>query len=209
VIPPVSGGPPTPLALLVEYAQWIVLGTITVVVRDAAAPPGAGAPPPVFYPDQVVRLHIAGVLKDTRSRWARLVERQAVRDARTAVVTDDGEALEAERAHDRDLVVRHRALRVRPVVGRRGRLVARAIAAQVGHDHREVGGQGRSDLVPHDVRLRIAVQQQQRRPVARPAQVDARLAGVDVEGLEAVEHARASQKRVSTGAAASRHSGPS
>jgi hypothetical protein len=78
VIPPTPGVPPTPLALLVEYAQWIVLGTITAVVWDAAAPLSAGTPPPVFYPDQVVRLHVAGVLKDTRSRWARLVEREAV-----------------------------------------------------------------------------------------------------------------------------------
>jgi hypothetical protein len=78
VIPPVSGVPPTPLPLLVQYAQWIVLGTIAAVVWDAAPPLAAGVPSPPFSPDQVVRLHIAGVLKDTRGVWTRLVERESV-----------------------------------------------------------------------------------------------------------------------------------
>jgi hypothetical protein len=42
--------------------------------------------------------------------------------------------------------------------------------------------------VPHDVGLRIAVQQQHRRPAAAAAQVDHRLPRVDVLGLEAREH---------------------
>ncbi len=71
--PPGAGQPPTPLALLVQYAQWVVLGTITAVAWDAHKVP-TGAATPTFYPDQVVRLHIAGVLNDTRSVWERMVE---------------------------------------------------------------------------------------------------------------------------------------
>lgn len=71
---------PTPLALLVAYAQWIVAGTVEAVVWDAGGAPAlAGAAPAfAFYPDQVVRLRIAHSLKDTRARWRRLVERGAV-----------------------------------------------------------------------------------------------------------------------------------
>lgn len=69
-----AGLPPTSLALLVQYAQWIVLGTITTVVWDAQPASVTPLRQPTFYPDQVVRLHIAGILNDTRSLWERLVE---------------------------------------------------------------------------------------------------------------------------------------
>ena len=45
-----------------------------------------------------------------------MVEREPVRDAPAAVVSDDGEALVAERAHQRDEVAGHRALAVLGVV---------------------------------------------------------------------------------------------
>ena len=97
----------------------------------------------------------------------RMIEREPVRDASAAVVADDGEALVAERAHQRDHVGRHRALAVLRVIElgrrRRRRLGRVAIAAQVGNDEREVGGERARDAVPHRVRLRVAVQQQQRR----------------------------------------------
>ena len=102
----------------------------------------------------------------------RVVERHAVRDAGAAVVAGDEEALEAERAHDLDLVLGHGAERVVGVVAAAARLGAVAVAAQVGRDDREVLGEPRRDLVPHDVGQRVAVQQQQRRPVAAVAQVD-------------------------------------
>lgn len=68
---------PTPLALLVEYAQWIVAGTVQAVVWEAAGAAG-GRAGSAFYPDQVVRLRITRRFKDTRSRWRRLVERRTV-----------------------------------------------------------------------------------------------------------------------------------
>ena len=69
--------PPTPLALLVQYAQWIVLGTVVAVIWDAYHSP-PGAPSPAFYPDQVLRLQISLIFKDTRAAWWRLVEREVV-----------------------------------------------------------------------------------------------------------------------------------
>jgi hypothetical protein len=73
--------PPTPLALLVEYAQWIVLGTVMAVIWDAhrpAAVDDSGSAAPAFYPDQVLRVQVSMILKDTRSVWWRMVEREAV-----------------------------------------------------------------------------------------------------------------------------------
>ena len=55
------------------------------------------------------------------------------------------------------------------IAGGRG---AGAIAAQVGDHQRAVAGQLGRDLVPADVRLRIAVQQEQRRAGAAGAQED-------------------------------------
>ena len=52
------------------------------------------------------------------------------------------------------------------------RLERAAVAAQVGADHREALGQRRRHRVPHRVRLRVAVQQQQRRARAAVAQPD-------------------------------------
>ena len=102
-----------------------------------------------------------------RATRSRMVEREPVRDAAAAVVADHREALVAERAHQRDQVGGHRPLAVLRVV-ERGRRCRRglgrvAVAAQVGDDEAEVGRQRARDAPPHRVRLRIAVQQQQRR----------------------------------------------
>ena len=121
----------------------------------------------------------------------RVVERQAIGAAPAAVVPGDEERLEPELAHHRDLVARHRPLRVRRVVGRGRRLRAVAVAAQIGRHHREVARQARRHLVPHHVGLRMAVQQQERRPAAAMAHADRRLAGVDHRELEAGEHGAA------------------
>ena len=83
-----------------------------------------------------------------------MIERQAVRHPRAAVVADHREALEAERAHHLDLVGRHRALGVRRVIRRARGLVAVAVAAQVGRDDGELARQHRRHAVPHRVGLR-------------------------------------------------------
>ena len=90
----------------------------------------------------------------------RVVQGHAVGDARAPVVARHGEALEAEFAHHQDLVVGHRALGVGVMGGAAGRLAAVAVTAQVGEDDHVVLGQDGGDVVPHDVGLRVAVQQQ-------------------------------------------------
>ena len=90
----------------------------------------------------------------------------------TAVVTDHGEPLEPERRHQRDLVGRHGAERVPGVVGTRLGTVGVAVAAQVGRDDGVLPRQLRGDAVPHDVALREAVQQQDRRALAAADGVD-------------------------------------
>jgi hypothetical protein len=118
-----------------------------------------------------------------------MVEREPVGAAPAAIVAGDGEALEAEVRHDRDVVVGHRALGVRLVVVGGRRLGAVAVAAQIGADDRERVRQPRRDRMPHRVRLRVAVEQQQRRAAAAVTDVDGPGAGVDGRGVEAVEHA--------------------
>ncbi|MNT30631.1 hypothetical protein D3C72_1664370 [compost metagenome] len=90
----------------------------------------------------------------------RMVHAQPVRDAGTAVVAAQRKALEAERGHQRHLVLRHGALAVVCVVGQPGGLVAVAIAAQVRGHYREMPRQLTGHLVPDHMRLRMAVQQQ-------------------------------------------------
>ena len=63
-----------------------------------------------------------------------------------------------------------------------------AVPAQVGEDHGVPVGELRCDPVPHDVGLRIAVQQQDRRAVTTHLGVDARPVDVDVVVFEVLEH---------------------
>src|SRR5262249_4626966 len=109
----------------------------------------------------------------------RVVERHAVRDPAAAVVAAYEEFLVAERAHDLDLILRHRALGVAGVIGLAVRLLAVAVAAEVGGDDAEALRELGRDLVPDDVGLRVAVQQQQRRPHTALDEVDRRAARPD------------------------------
>ena len=136
---------------------------------------------------------------DVEQREARdavaVVEREPMRDARAAVVADDGEAFVAERSHQRRHVGGHRALAVLRVVelGRRRRsgLGRVAVAAQVGNDDAKVGREPDRDAPPHRVRLRIAVQKEQRRSagIAADASEERRAAGVVQPARESVEPA--------------------
>jgi hypothetical protein len=104
-------------------------------------------------------------------------------------VAGDAEAVEAQLAHDLDLVARHRSLRVRLVVGCRRRLRALSVPAQVGGDDGEVLCETRSDEVPHRVCLRVTVQEEKRRPAPPMAHADGGFAGVQKREVEALEHA--------------------
>ena len=87
-----------------------------------------------------------------------------------------------------DHVGGHRALGVARVVGLPGGTVAVAIAAQVGRDDGEAARQGGRHTVPAGARLRVAVQQQQRRPVAGEGHRDGVTSPSDRPRLEAGEH---------------------
>ena len=126
----------------------------------------------------------------TRSTALRMIEAQPVRDARAAVVAGEPEAREAQRAHQLDLVRRHRALRVVDVAGAAVGLRRIAVAAQVAADDGEALGEARRDPVPHRVRLRIAVQQQERRAAAADDAVDLRAGGRDLAASGIPETAR-------------------
>ena len=119
---------------------------------------------------------------------AGMVEGHPMTDPAAAIVTGDRERLEAERRHHLDLVAGGGSFRVRRVVGVRGRFAAVAIAPEIGGDHGEPLGEPGCDLVPDDVGLGIAVQQQQRRTGAAVNGVDRRPAGVDVDRGESLEH---------------------
>ena len=115
-----------------------------------------------------------GTMSSSASRVTRLrmIERHAARDAAAAIVPDDGELLEAELAHDFDLVLRHRALGVARVIVAFGRLAAVAVAAQVRRDDGEALRERRRDVSPFEMRLRPALQQQHGRPAAADDAVD-------------------------------------
>src|SRR5262249_1909682 len=65
---------------------------------------------------------------------------------------------------------------------------AAPITGKVGANHGEVAGEQGRHAAPHDVRLRKAMQEEDRRPGAGSAHKDRGLAGVDVAGFEIVEH---------------------
>ncbi|EWS52517.1 hypothetical protein X551_04696 [Methylibium sp. T29] len=137
----------------------------------------------------------------------RMVQRQPVCHAPAAVVAGHEEALVAQRAHHAHHVGRHRALAVVGVVVRAGRLGRAAVAAQVGHHQPVAVGQPLRRAMPDRVRLRVAVQQQQRRPVGRAADAGEQRHAVDVEraALEAFEPV-AAHRRCSVVRRGARHS---
>ncbi len=121
-----------------------------------------------------------------------VVEREAMRDTAAAVVAGDEKAPMAEACHQRRHVGGHRPLAVKRmglVLQRGARLGRIAVAAQVRNDEREVGRQPCGDALPHDVRLRVAVQEKQCRlgPVAAGARKQLDLAGGMRAGFEAIE----------------------
>ena len=141
--------------------------------------------------DVVEQMMLRNDVEDRRALHALgMIEAHAVRHARAAVVAGHHEGLEAELLHHLDLVLRHGAERIVLVLVAAGRLREVAIAAQIGRDHGELLREPRRELVPGQMRERIAVQQQQRRPLAAVQGDDARPAGVDLGAGEAFHHVR-------------------
>jgi hypothetical protein len=106
---------------------------------------------------------------------------QGVGDRHAGVGPVHGEALVAERLHQRDHVPGEGA-GVVAVLG----LVGHPDPALVDRDDLEVFGQGRHHQAPGVPGLRPAMHQQQRRPLAPGDRVQAQLAGVDPAAGEGV-----------------------
>src|SRR5438093_12276270 len=97
----------------------------------------------------------------------RMVKRQAMGCARSPVVTGQEKALMSERGHHVHLISSHSAKRVIDVL--RAAVLGPdtvAVAPEICHDDVIPAGQGARDLVPADVRLRVAMEQQKRLPRA-------------------------------------------
>jgi hypothetical protein len=126
-------------------------------------------------------------------RPRRVVERESVGDPRAAVVPGERKAFVAEQFHDLHQVPGRRplAIGVKRSAGRRFRAVA--VAAHVGTHDGEILGQRGGDLVPHDVGLRIAMNQQERRPVSARPQVNLRAVDPEPLGIESLEHSTISK----------------
>ena len=96
----------------------------------------------------------------------RMIEAQAMRDAPPRSWPTSRKRAKPSVAHQLDLIRRHRALRVADVACAAVGLRRIAVAAEVGAHDGEALREARRDPVPHRVRLRITVQQQERRPAA-------------------------------------------
>ena len=120
----------------------------------------------------------------------RIVERHATRHSRPLVVADYSELFKTEVRHDFDLVLSHGAFGIIGMIRSVCGLAAVSVAPQIGgHDGKPLG-QPRRHFVPHDMSLRITVQQQHRRPASAHDRVDGRPAGVNAHRLEAGKEIR-------------------
>jgi len=114
----------------------------------------------------------------------RVVEGHPVGDPGPPIVAHHGELVEAELAHDEDLVAGHRALGVRLVVMAARGFAAVAVAAQVGEDYGVMFGEDGGDVMPHDVGLRVTVEEQYRGAGAAGEGVDSYSVGRERHPLE-------------------------
>ena len=119
-----------------------------------------------------------------------MIERQAVRSARAAVMAGDEKLFEPQMRHDVDLVLRHAAERVIAVVVFAAGLGTVAVAAKIGRHDRKLLRQPVRVAVPAHVRQRVAVQKKQRRSASAMTQIDFhfRIAGLNLDMLEILEH---------------------
>jgi len=118
-----------------------------------------------------------------------VIDAHAGSGAGAAVVPSDEELAVAEPLHHLDLILRHRAEGIVDIVfAAVFGAYAVAITSEVGGDHMKILGQPRRDLVPGDMRHRVAVQQQQWRAIAAVAKMDSRTVGLDFRLDEPFEH---------------------
>ncbi len=125
-----------------------------------------------------------------------MVQRHAVRDPAAAVVAGHAKTPMAEAAHQRDLILGHAALGIGNMLLAALRLAAVAITAQIRRHDGEVFSEARGHLAPGDMGLRMAVQQQQRRPfTADRCADDDPVAECGIDQPEAIQERRRAQFR--------------
>ena len=118
-----------------------------------------------------------------------MIPRKPMADTGTTVVPDHGKSINSERGHDFRLVPRHLPLGIWSMRGIRLRLTAVSVTAQIRRYDSEFFGQDRRDLVPDDMGLRIAVQQEKAGAIATNHQFDFCSGGRNPASLKALEHA--------------------
>ena len=117
-----------------------------------------------------------------------VVKREPVGDAAAPIVPGHGETLEPKLTHHLDHVLCESALRIRRVARLASRLRARPVAAQVGTDHGVGVGESWRHGMPHDVRLRISVKEEKRRPAAAAGDVNMAARRLDTPRDEPCQH---------------------
>ena len=119
----------------------------------------------------------------------RMVEREAIRDSRAAIVSDEAETGVAELVDDAQHVLRHLALGIGIVALVRARRGGPAVAAQIHRDDAMRFRQRWRNLVPHHMRLRETMQQHDGLAILRAADTGENRAflGGDIPALEAGE----------------------
>src|SRR5437762_13891524 len=111
-----------------------------------------------------------------------MIPRQPMSDTPAAIVSGEREARKAERFHDFDLVLRHGPLGIVDVRRAAVRLAGIPVAAKIRANDGKALRQTRSDLVPHRVRLRVTMQEQERRTAAADDEIDLGARGADASG---------------------------
>jgi hypothetical protein len=117
-----------------------------------------------------------------------MIETHAVEHAGAAIVARGIEARKSERGHDFELILRHGAKGIVAVILAARRLFRIPVTAQIGRYHGEIPREPRRDFVPGEMRERIAMHEQERRPAAAGERDNPRAAGLYLTAGEAVEH---------------------
>src|SRR5215204_3774766 len=120
----------------------------------------------------------------------RMVKSHAIGDATATIMSSDREMRKSKPLHHGHHVLRHGSLRIWRMVPGGSRAAAAPVAAKIGADDLKVAGKQRRDAAPHQVCLRKAVQQENRRPGPVRAHENAGLTRLDLRGCEVIHQLR-------------------
>src|SRR4051812_13763557 len=108
-----------------------------------------------------------------------MIQRQPIGDAPTAIMPSHTESVVPKFLHDGDHVARQSALAIRRVIGRGLGTRTLSVPAQIKSHYRERARQNGSDLTPHQVGLRKAVQHDKGWTISTMSDENARLASIN------------------------------